>query len=77
VRRPYPTDRPYALRSLLICGLCNRRMQGSWNNDQAYYRCRLPSRERRPDHPRGVYLREVYLREAIIVGAFPLLWTPN
>jgi DNA invertase Pin-like site-specific DNA recombinase len=61
VRRPYPTDRPYALRSLLSCGLCDRRMQGSWNNSQAYYRCRVPSGERQTNHPRGVYLREAVI----------------
>jgi hypothetical protein len=58
VRRAYPTSRPYALRGLLSCGLCDRRMQGSWNNNQAYYRCRIPSQEPQPDQARGVYLRE-------------------
>jgi site-specific DNA recombinase len=61
VRRPYPTDRPYALRGLLSCGLCGRRMHGSWNNNQAYYRCRLPRQEQRPDHPRGLNVREAVI----------------
>jgi site-specific DNA recombinase len=36
-------------------------MQGSWNNDQAYYRCTYPSEYARTNdirHPRVVYLRE-------------------
>lgn len=59
VRRPYPTHRPYALRGLLSCGLCGRRMQGSWNNNQAYYRCRAPGE--RSEHPRTVLLREAVI----------------
>jgi site-specific DNA recombinase len=38
-RGPRRTSRPYCLRGLLFCGLCQRRMQGSWNNQAAYYRC--------------------------------------
>jgi len=38
-------------------------MQGTWNNSEPYYRCRLPAgaagTDRRPcDHPRNVYVRE-------------------
>jgi site-specific DNA recombinase len=36
-------------------------MQGSWNNDQSYYRCTYPNEYARTnniDHPRVVYLRE-------------------
>ncbi len=36
-RRPRTSPRPYVLRGLLFCGICTRRMQGSWNNGQAYY----------------------------------------
>ncbi|MEO5842809.1 MAG: hypothetical protein ABIQ73_22385 [Acidimicrobiales bacterium] len=28
------------------CGVCRRKMQASWNNGQAYYRCKFPSRDR-------------------------------
>lgn len=39
-RAPRRTTRPYTLRGLLYCGICDRRIQGgSWNNDAAYYRC--------------------------------------
>lgn len=36
-------------------------MQGSWNNDQTYYRCTYPSQyalANQVHHPRAVYLRE-------------------
>lgn len=60
-RRPRRTERPYLLRGLLFCGLCGRRMQGSWNNDRPYYRCRAMAADAGPDtlrHPRAIYLRE-------------------
>ncbi|MFE9838783.1 recombinase family protein [Streptomyces sp. NPDC005551] len=52
--------KPYALRGLLRCGRCNRLMQGTWNNGEPYYRCRVPAAEDAActDHPRNVYLRE-------------------
>jgi site-specific DNA recombinase len=31
-RKPRRTPRDYALTGLMFCGLCQRRMQGSWNN---------------------------------------------
>jgi hypothetical protein len=60
-RSPRRTPRPYALRGLLYCGICGRRMQGSWNNDAAYYRCVFLSQyaaKNKIDHPWAVYLRE-------------------
>jgi len=61
IRRPRRTPRPYLLRGLLRCGLCDRRMQGSWNHEQSYYRCCYPTEyalPRRTQHPRTVYVRE-------------------
>ncbi|HEY5985992.1 MAG TPA: recombinase family protein [Streptosporangiaceae bacterium] len=61
IRRPRTSPRPYVLRGLLYCGICHRRMQGSWNNDQPYYRCTFPNEYARTNHirhPRAVYLRE-------------------
>jgi hypothetical protein len=58
---PHPTRRGYALRGVLFCGYCDRRMQGNWNNQQAYYRCRYPSEYAMTNnvgHPKTVYLRE-------------------
>jgi DNA invertase Pin-like site-specific DNA recombinase len=64
IRKPRRTRRPYLLRGLLRCGLCDRRMQGSWNHEQAYYRCRYPTEyalPRRAQHPRTVYVREAQI----------------
>ncbi|MFD2357294.1 recombinase family protein [Nonomuraea ferruginea] len=55
------TPKPYQLRGLLYCGVCDRRMQGQWVNDAPYYRCRFPEEyalANRVMHPRNVYLRE-------------------
>jgi len=51
----------YVLRGLLHCGCCERRMQGQWNHDAAYYRCRYPQEyalANAVEHPRNVYLAE-------------------
>ncbi|WP_396450456.1 recombinase family protein [Actinomadura sp.] len=56
-----PTSRPYVFRGCLHCGYCTRKMQGNWNNQQAYYRCRFPAEYamvNEIDHPKVVYLRE-------------------
>jgi site-specific DNA recombinase len=61
IRKPRTTPRPYLLRGLLRCGVCNRRMQGSWNHSQAYYRCRYSAEYallRGAKHPPTVYVRE-------------------
>ena len=60
-RRPRTSPRAYPLRGLLYCGICTRRTQGSWNNNQTYYRCTYPSEyalANHISHPRAVYLRE-------------------
>lgn len=51
----------YRLRGVLRCALCQRLMQGTWNNRVAYYRCRFPkeyARANNIDHPANVYARE-------------------
>ena len=56
--------RSYTLRGILLCGLCDRRMTGNWNNGEAYYRCRYPAEYALANdvsHPRTVYLREAEL----------------
>lgn len=53
--------RRYTLRGLLYCGICQRRMQGQWNHEEPYYRCRFPTEyglANRIEHPRNVYLAE-------------------
>jgi site-specific DNA recombinase len=66
VRRPRTSPRAYVLRGVLFCGICHRlgaarRMQGSWNNGQPYYRCTFPTEYAQANHirhPRAIYLRE-------------------
>ena len=76
IRKPRRTRRPYLLRGLLRCGLCDRRMQGSWNHEQPYYRCRYPTEyalPRRAQHPRTVYVREAQIVPSLddwIAGVF-------
>lgn len=56
-----PGTRCYLLRGMVRCADCNRLMQGTWNNDAPYYRCRFPSEYANAngiEHPRNVYLRE-------------------
>ncbi len=50
----------YSLSSLVRCGVCGRRMSGSQNHGEAYYRCKYPSEYAgaTDKHPRTVYLRE-------------------
>jgi hypothetical protein len=50
-----------ARAGLLFCGLCHRRMQGSWNNDKPHYRCVYPTEyalANHTEHPRSLYVRE-------------------
>ncbi|WP_205719238.1 recombinase family protein [Actinomadura geliboluensis] len=74
--KPHRTRRPYAFRGCLQCGYCERKMQGNWNNDQAYYRCRFPAEyalANKVVHPKVVYLREAEIIEDIdtwLVTAF-------
>jgi site-specific DNA recombinase len=62
------TTRPYMLRSLVFCGLCHRRMEGTWNNGRAHYRCRYAAEyalAKGIDHPRTLYLREDKIIDAL------------
>ncbi|HVM54377.1 MAG TPA: recombinase family protein [Acidimicrobiales bacterium] len=74
LHRPLPngkrrtTARRYLLSGRVACGLCGRRMQGSWNNDRAHYRCRFAAEyalAKGVDHPKTVYLREDVLVPAL------------
>jgi hypothetical protein len=56
---------PYALRGIIRCAVCGRKMQGAWNHDRPQYRCRFPGEyavANKIDHPLAVYV----LEEAII-----------
>ena len=59
--------RTYCLSSLVVCGLCGRRMSGSWNHDEAHYRCGFPSEYAGATgkHPRWVYVRESVVTTAL------------
>jgi hypothetical protein len=60
-RKPRATGRPYALRRLISCGLCGRRMQGPWIAGRARYRCSYPNEYGLANqilHPRNIYVRE-------------------
>ena len=59
--KQHSRPRAYALRGVLHCGLCGRRMSAQINNDQVYYRCRFPAEyalANRVDHPKTVYVKE-------------------
>jgi site-specific DNA recombinase len=61
VKQARGSSRAYALRGLLTCGLCGRRMAGQHNHGRAHYRCRYPTEyalANEVEHPRTVYLRE-------------------
>jgi site-specific DNA recombinase len=60
-RERHTTQHRYVLRSLLHCGLCNRRMQGQQSKQALYYRCRFPTEyglANKVEHPRNIYLPE-------------------
>ena len=60
--------RPYALRGLVRCSVCGRKMQGTWNHGRAHYRCRFPyeyALANRIEHPAAVYLREDAVVESL------------
>ncbi|MFN0029302.1 MAG: recombinase family protein [Acidimicrobiales bacterium] len=54
------TRHPYVLSGLMRCGLCQRKMQASWNHGTAYYRCKFPSEYAVAEdkHAKTVYVRE-------------------
>jgi hypothetical protein len=46
------------------CGICGRKMHGSWNNGKPHYRCTFLSQyaaKNKVSHPTSVYLREEQL----------------
>jgi len=67
VRREKVTRGPYVLSGLVRCAICGRRMQGSWNHNQPYYRCKFPAEyavnERQ--HAKTVYVKEASILPAI------------
>lgn len=55
------TRNPYLFRGLILCGVCDRKMQGQHSHGSVYYRCRFPQEyalANRVEHPRNVIMRE-------------------
>ncbi|MCT2589609.1 recombinase family protein [Streptomyces sp. N2-109] len=51
----------HLMQGLVRCARCKRVMDGTFNNAEPYYRCRIPAEyaaANKIDHPRNVYLRE-------------------
>ena len=58
------TRHPYLLSGLVSCALCNRKMQASWNHDNAYYRCKFPAEYAVTEQQ---HAKTIYVQEAAIV----------
>jgi site-specific DNA recombinase len=59
--KPHRSKHDYALRGLLVCGLCDRRMQGHWADAAPYHRCSFATEyglANHVSHPRNVTLRQ-------------------
>jgi DNA invertase Pin-like site-specific DNA recombinase len=60
-RRAHRSRHPYIFKSLVHCGICDRKMQGQHSHGVAYYRCRFPQEyalANKVNHPRNVIMRE-------------------
>ena len=59
-RRKERARHPYVLSGLMRCSQCGRKMQASWNNGRAYYRCKFPAEYAvaEEQHPKTVYVQE-------------------
>ncbi len=60
-RERFRTRHVYVLGGRIVCGACDRKMQGHWANETAYYRCRFPAEyalANRVEHPLNVFVRE-------------------
>ncbi|MGD9754136.1 MAG: recombinase family protein [Acidimicrobiia bacterium] len=67
VRREKVTRGPYVLRGMVRCAICGRRMQGSWNHNQPYYRCKFPAHyaANERQHAKTVNVKEASILPAI------------
>ncbi|MFA1546691.1 recombinase family protein [Actinomadura chokoriensis] len=55
------TKHSYALRGVIYCGLCDRKMQAHTYKDYIYFRCRYPQEyalANKVSHPRNIFVRE-------------------
>jgi site-specific DNA recombinase len=63
-KRAHRSRHPYIFKSLVFCGICERKMQGQHSHGVAYYRCRYPQEyalANHIEHPRNVIMREEIL----------------
>lgn len=67
VRREKTVRGPYVLSGMVHCAICNRRMQGSWNHEQPYYRCKFPAEYAvtEEQHAKTVYVKEASILPAV------------
>ena len=66
--KPRASKRGYLLSGLLYCGLCGRRMVGSFNNNRNHYRCTYTAEYANANsiaHPRSLYLREDHVVDLV------------
>lgn len=60
-KRTHRSRHPYIFKSMVICGVCERKMQAQHSHGVAYYRCRFPQEyalANKIHHPRNVIMRE-------------------
>ena len=66
--RKRTTGRTYMLSGLVHCGICERRMPGSFNHGASYYRCVFRGQYAQVkglEHPKAVYIRESAMTEKL------------
>jgi len=70
-RSPRPDQvHTYQYTGLLLCGECTRRMEGTWNNGGAAYRCRHGHSSATSPSGRTA---NAYIRESHLLARMPLL----
>jgi site-specific DNA recombinase len=66
-REPRPSRYDYLLKGRIVCGICERKMEGQQSGGRSHYRCRIRSNYALApsEHPRSVYLAEQPLVTAL------------
>lgn len=59
------TPNPYVLKGMVVCSICERRMQGNQLRGNLHYRCVMKRDYPAADHPRSLSVREDHLLPAI------------
>lgn len=74
-RSPRTTTTPYLLRGILLCGICDRKMQGNKAHGTLRYRCTVTQTRALPGHP-SHHPKALYVREDVVVRALDA-WLPT